>query len=286
MSNETRRSASRRPLPNLNVLILVISLFGASVARADMSACSSAYVKESPDEQIALYTLCLTKGDMTSKDLAGAFINRGVAYLRKADADRALADFSKSIHYDPKFGLAYLNRALIYLNRGELQLAEADLTATIERYPARVRARAYSYRGVIRMSRGSCADASRDFDDALKINRKLAWDYGAKAWLLSTCADEQWRNGAEALRLAQKALSLQDHWKFHDVLAAAYAELGRYEDGVRELKLALEKIEADESASPRRASLQARLALYEAGQPYREHAGEENAEGEWLAAFL
>ena len=135
------------------------------------------------------------------------------------------------------------------------------------------------------MLRGSCGDAVRDFDVALKMNRKLAWAYGAKAWLLSTCADEQWRNGPAALQLAQKSLSLQDHWKFHDVLAAAYAELGRYEDSVRELKLAQEKIRADDSGSAWRASLQTRLALYEAGQPYREQPGAANTGSEWLAAL-
>ena len=113
MSNETPSRTLRQRPWSLHVLIFVGSLFGGSVARADMSACSSAYVKDSLDEQIELYTICLTHGQMSAQHLAGAFINRGVAYLRKGDTDRALEDFNKSIHYDPKFGLAYLNRALI-----------------------------------------------------------------------------------------------------------------------------------------------------------------------------
>jgi tetratricopeptide (TPR) repeat protein len=203
-----------------------------------MSACGSAYVKDSLDDQIRLYTLCLTQGQVNGEQLAGAFLNRGVAYFRKGEVDRALADFGKSIQYDPYYGHAYLNRALIYLGRGEMELAEADLTASLRRRVSEPRDRAYAYRGLIRMSRGNCAGALDDFNQSLKWNRKLAWSHGAKAWILSTCADGQQRNGAEALKIAQTALALQDHWKFHDALAAAYSELGRFEDSVRELNLA------------------------------------------------
>ncbi len=186
-------------------------------------------------------------------------------------------------------GLAYFNRALLNLGRGETGPAEADLTAAIARPPYRIRATAYSYRGTIRMSRGNCAGAREDFDRAIKTTKPPSMAYAAKAWVLATCADDSLRNGSEAVKAAQKALSLRDHWKFHDALAAAYAESGRYEDSVRELKLAQEKIATEESESQSRAGLQARLALYQAGQPYRQISGQlsdEAAHGrEWLDAF-
>src|SRR5262249_11088135 len=144
--------------------------------------------------------------------------------------------------------------------------------------------RAYVFRGVIRMSR-SCSEALNDFDAALRKDRKLAWGYAAKAWVRATCQDEKWRNGAEALQLAQTALSLEDHWKLHDVLAAAYAESGRYDDSVRELKLAEDKLGPDASHNAWHSSLRARLTLYEARQPYREPTAEPAAAGEWLASL-
>ena len=102
--------------------------------------------------------------------------------------------------------------------------------------------------------------------------------------MLATCDDEAQRNGEEALDSARQALTLQDNWKLRDAMAAAYAELGRFGDSVRELKLAQDRIEYDDSGSPSRAGLQSRLALYESGQPYREPAGEANI-AEWLTAF-
>jgi tetratricopeptide (TPR) repeat protein len=282
MTNERRARPGR--LRWMLCPILLLSLLGASGAKADRSACSSGYVKDSLDDQIRLYTLCLTGGDLSKGEIAWAFGNRGTVYLRKGDIDRALSDFTKAIEFDPKYALAYYNRAIVYLYRGELDAAEADLTDAIARPPARVRAEAYTRRGVIRMYEGRCAQALPDFDMALKMNRKLAWAYSAKAWLLATCPDDPIRNGAEALKFAQKALSLQDHWKAHDTLAAAYAELGQFEESLRELKVAQEKLAADEQAAQWQPHLQARFALYEARRPFREQPSEALAAGEWMAS--
>ena len=268
-------------LPLLNLSIALMGALLTTGAHADMSACGSAYAKDSLDDQIRLYTLCLTKGELGADQLAGAFLNRGVAWFRKGDVDRALQDLGKSIQYDPKYGHAYLVRGLIHLGRGQVDLAEADLTASLQRRVRQSRDDAFAYRGLIRMSRGDCLPALADFSDSLERNRKLAWGYGAKAWVQSACTNLQQRNATEAATLAQNALALQDHWKFHDALAAAYAEAGRFEDSVREVKVALAMLDASEPGSAWKAGLQERLNMYETRQPYRERASEAIV-AEWL----
>jgi hypothetical protein len=104
----------------------------------------------------------------------------------------------------------------------------------------------------------------------------------ARAWLLATCTDAQQRNGAEALKAAQLAISLQDHWKFHDALAAAYAELGRFEDAVSEVKVAQVSSGRSESSASWRSGMASRLTLYQSGQAYREPASDAVAT-EWHA---
>ena len=42
---------------------------------------------------------------------ADAFYNRGWAYSRKSDYDRAIADFNEAIRLDPKYALPYTTRA-------------------------------------------------------------------------------------------------------------------------------------------------------------------------------
>jgi tetratricopeptide (TPR) repeat protein len=268
------------------ILIFFGAVLGAPEARAASAACSSGYVKDSLDDQIRLYTLCLNSRDLRPGERAWAHGNRGISYLQKGEDDLAMADFGKAIHYDPKFGISYFNRSIIHWSRGDLAAAEADISDAIARPPVRIRAKAYERRGIIRLYEGRCAPALADFDAALKMSRKLAWAHAGRAWVLATCAEQPIRNGTEALKSAQKALSIQDHWKIRDTLAAAYADLGQFEDGARELKLALEMLAADgENASLWQSNLQARLALYEARQPYRDETAEALEAGEWFASI-
>jgi tetratricopeptide (TPR) repeat protein len=182
-------------------------------------------------------------------------------------------------------GTAYLNRALIYLSRGDTQSAESDLTGAIANPLSGGRSTPFYYRAVLRIARGDCAEAVKDLDAAIKQNGKVGAPYAAKAWIRATCAEDSQRNGAEALKLARKAISIQDRWQFHDALAAAYAELGQFDDGARESSQAEEAVDADAEASHGRDGLRARRALYEMRQPYRERAGGVETAGEWLPAL-
>jgi Flp pilus assembly protein TadD len=93
------------------------------------------------------------------------------------------------------------------------------------------------------------------------------------AWLLATCADDQVRNGAEAVRLAEEACRLSGgkEARFWGTLDAAYAEAGRFDDAVatatkaRDLALAAGNSEIAQLA-------EGRLALYRTRKPYRSPA--------------
>jgi spermidine synthase len=89
------------------------------------------------------------------------------------------------------------------------------------------------------------------------------------AWILATTPSAQWRNGAEAVRLAERANALTSYEdvNYLDTLAAAYAAAGRFDDAVRTARQALGKAGP---ASEQAAVLQDRLARYEAGGDVRE----------------
>ncbi|MES0385783.1 MAG: tetratricopeptide repeat protein, partial [Hyphomicrobium sp.] len=61
-----------------------------------------------------------------------AYTNRGVAYGTKGAFDRAIADYTKAIALDPKYGLAYTIRALAYESNGEVERAIADFSKVLE----------------------------------------------------------------------------------------------------------------------------------------------------------
>jgi tetratricopeptide (TPR) repeat protein len=91
------------------------------------------------------------------------------------------------------------------------------------------------------------------------------------AWVLATTEDDTLRNGAEAVRLAEEVRSKvnEKHVRLLDVLAAAYAEAGRFNDACRVALTGLE-VAASGGSAEQLESLRARLVLYRLGKPYRE----------------
>ena len=59
-------------------------------------------------------------------NFAAAFIDRGVAYARKGDNNRAIVDYNEAIRLDPKNALAFCNRG-----RAKLQINETSGNADI-----------------------------------------------------------------------------------------------------------------------------------------------------------
>jgi len=91
------------------------------------------------------------------------------------------------------------------------------------------------------------------------------------AWLLATCPDGAVRNGAEAVRCAERASGLPAPKEMcvAGTLAAAYAEAGRFKEAVATAEKA---VEAETAAGETRfAALNTQLlTLYRAGRPFHE----------------
>ncbi|HLY38809.1 MAG TPA: tetratricopeptide repeat protein, partial [Candidatus Binatia bacterium] len=88
------------------------------------------------------------------------------------------------------------------------------------------------------------------------------------AWIEATARDAQWRNAAEAVRLAERACPADDcdDPDRLDTLAAAYAEAGRFDDAIRAAERAVTAARGTEDGAD---AMEERLALYRARQPYR-----------------
>lgn len=162
---------------------------------------------------------------------AEAYVRRGIRWHRKGEYDEAIADYSEAIRLDPQD------------------------------------ARGYASRGIARKRSGNYREAIADYTEALRLDPENPNHSINFAWLLATCRDGQFRDGAEAVRLAVKACELTDYTDVDCLicLAAAHAEQGNFVDAVAWQRKTLELAAPDEMAEMRR-----RLELYEAGKPYRE----------------
>jgi tetratricopeptide (TPR) repeat protein len=93
------------------------------------------------------------------------------------------------------------------------------------------------------------------------------------AWMLSVtppAKGSEAATGDEAVRLAQTCVKLNPkHPRSFDVLGAAHAARGSYADAVKAARQAL-ALAAGPQATQARDAIQARIALYDAGQPFRE----------------
>jgi len=117
----------------------------------------------------------------------------------------------------------------------------------------------------------------KDYGEALKWFTKAAVVGHARgqnevAWLLATCPESSYRNGATALDYARKAVaqSPQDNGTYQDTLAASYARNGQFNEAVPAQEKAVELIKANQqSFTPEQVrGAELRLDLYKKGQPF------------------
>src|SRR5262249_18316347 len=143
-------------------------------------------------------------------------------------ADRAMDDYNEALKLAPKNPIILGSRAQAYEKKG-------DYTS-----------------------------ASADYEEAAKIAPKNSNALNNLAWFLATCPEAERRDGKRAGELAKKASELRKNKDpvIPDTLAAAYAGVGNFDEGVKWKKKAAELAPEGE-----KKSFQERIALYEQKKP-------------------
>jgi len=278
------------------ILLIVVGFTSLGLRAEDTTHCFNAIysLKEGRlNEAIDLYTRCINEGDLTKKNMIVALNDRGNAFGKNRQLNLALQDFSQLIELDPEDPDAYYKRGLTLKKLGRPEAALADYDKTIKLKPRY--AKAYNNRGGLYGAQGLFTHAITDFNQAIFLdddnagahfNRGLAYysqgdykkaiadleraieldpkyhkAYENLAWLRATCPVESLRDGIMAIALAKKARFLQPAGTsgLYDILAAASAAAGKYDDAVRYQQMAIETAEQATETSP----MQQRLELYE-----------------------
>ena len=107
----------------------------------------------------------------------------------------------------------------------------------------------------------------QDLDKAVEVSPEVSHVWSNRAWLLATSPNADHRDGKLAVAAATRAVELPMWSEFRvlDVLAAAYAEAGDFEQAVKWQKKVVSMLPPTQ-----RADYESRLALYREGKPYRE----------------
>jgi protein O-mannosyl-transferase len=217
------------------------------------------------DEAIAHYQGALK----IRPDYAEASCNLASALLSKGDLDGAIARYSACVAQSPNQAEAQYDLASVLLRKGRTDEAIAHYKKVLELRPDG--ADAHANLGSALLAKGRLRDAIAEYRNALRISPKNVPAQSNLAWLLATSSDPSLRNGSEAVLLAERADSESSRSENHPIilriLAAAYAESGRFGEAKQTAQQALQGAEIQGNATLANA-LRDEIALYDLGLPY------------------
>lgn len=252
------------------------------------------------DGALAVYTKLLEKFDGP-----GLYFLRGALYAQTKNYEKAMSDANQALRRDKNLLPAIRLKGIIFLEQEKY----ADAVRVFEQLKAKAKddegkieattqiAYAFSKQGKYKRASSMLKKELETRPDNATIIRSLAdmellfghWGdadaYYAKllaiapkdsgvlnnySWLLSTCPDEKYRDGARALEYGKLAAEETLYAAPHilSTLAAAYAELGDFENARTWSQKAVELAEQEKHDSLE--DLKKELASYQENKPWRE----------------
>ena len=145
------------------------------------------------NDVIAACTALINSPGGSAENRSLVHLQRGAMYRRLGKFELAIADFTMSIHYDPKSALAYTGRGNAHRGLHQIDESIADHSKAIELDPTYVEA--YSNRGNAWRDKKDNKRAIADYDAAIKINPHYALAFYNRG---NTRLDEGDKDGAIA----------------------------------------------------------------------------------------
>jgi len=131
------------------------------------------------DERIAACSQLITSGWDNGRNLAVSYFNRGAAWGKKNQLDRAVADLNEAISIQPNYLLPYNARGIAYLQQCSLDQALSDFNHAIELNPTFVQA--YNNRAATFLSKGDADHAVAEATTAIQFDTGYALAYATRA---------------------------------------------------------------------------------------------------------
>ena len=172
--------------------------------------------------------------------VAFAHNNLGFTLLQKGQLDAATIEFEKAVTIFPDYADAHFNLGNARFEKGRIDdaIVQWEKTLSIQADDAE----AHNSIGRAFLRKGQIGQAVAHYQKALEIAPHSTWALNDLAWIFATCSNASFRNGAQAIVMAQRALQFSDteNPTILRTLAAAYAESGRFNDAIDAADRALE----------------------------------------------
>jgi tetratricopeptide (TPR) repeat protein len=214
-----------------------------------------------PEEAVVHYQEALR----IQPDFAEAHNNWGTALQEQGHPKEAIARYQHALRIKPDYAGAHYGWGSALQNLGHPEQALAHYQEALRIKPDYARARGNL--GYALAALGRFKEALSHFSEAVRRGPQDVETVNNLAWLLATCPLAEVRDGKRALQLAGPLAELQRPGSFAilDTLAAAYAEVGSFDEAVRWQEKAVKQVPIQQQDE-----LQKRLELYRQGKPYRQ----------------
>ena len=201
---------------------------------------------------------------------ADAHRNLGRALAMTGQPDQALPHFEKAVEINPAFAEAHADLGRLLVVEGHYDQALPHLRKALALRPDMVEAN-YYLGATLYYSQGRAQEALTHWREVLRVDPDYVLALNDAAHALAASPDPSDRNGAEAVKYAERAVQLSGgrNPAYLDTLAAAYAEAGRFPDAVSTAQKALDLAE-HQNREPLVDGLNTRIKLYESQQPYHD----------------
>ena len=200
-------------------------------------------------------------------DDVDAHFNLAAALNAKGDYAGAAARYAEVCRLHPEDIEARRNLGLALLFAGKITEAAEQLREVVRTRPD---APTHHYLALALDSQGQAGEAAGHYREAVRLSPNTPLYLNDLAWFLATNPKAELRDGAEAVRLAERARDLTGgkEARCWGTLDAAYAEAGRFADALAAAAKACDLAQAAGQTDIARQA-QERMALYRAGQPWR-----------------
>jgi len=198
-----------------------------------------------------------------------ALNNLGIIFLDKGQLDDAISKLEAAIDLRPENAPAHDNLAKALLKKGQVTEAMVHYRKFLELEPANVEAR--NTLGTVLIQQRYVREAVDQWQEVLALQPENGNAASNLAWVFATCTDDSIRDGARAAQLGEKALRISGGKipMIYKVLAAAYAETGRFGDAVESAQRGAD-LAASQGNPALAAELESNVVLYQSGRPLRD----------------
>lgn len=207
---------------------------------------------------------------------AEAHFELGVTLEEQGNSTAAVKQYLEALRINPNHVKAHNSLGIILAKQGNFKDSVYHYKKALRinpEYPG-----AYYNLGKVFAVQGKIEEAILYYQKALYFSSNMTQALYNLSWILATCEDGNYRNGTEAVKLAEKLCKITRYKQplALDALAAAYAETGKFDAAVLTAKKGL-KLALNQGPEELALELKKRLQLYQAKHSYRQNLREKNA---------